>query len=243
MEPVAEREKTMICVTYNLHWGGKGSTRQHLEYLSCITHYDLLFLQEAYDPRFYGESGYIWKNYERRKWGSGIVFKRGEITEVEIFQYPGSVVAADIDDGIERYRVVSVHNPTTKEGYIDSLNKIIDDFHRIKTEKMIIGGDFNLYSLGVRKPGEAIKTKSSEIKILNRLENEIGVINSWTYKHPDDPLVQTLRWNNAPTIPYHCDGIFVSPELVHRIKASTVLWDPEFEKLSDHNPVVSILDV
>jgi endonuclease/exonuclease/phosphatase family metal-dependent hydrolase len=232
----------MICVTYNLHWGGNGDAKHHLKYLNSIVKYDLLFLQEAFDPKIYGEENYVWMNYEGRKWGSGIVYKTGNFSEVEVKQYYGSVVAADIDDGSERFRVVSIHNPNTKERYISSLNKIVDELNRIKTENMIIGGDFNLYSLGYRKPGEVIKTKDHEVKIIERMENEIGVVNSWVYLHPNDFMPQTLRWNNAPTMPYHCDGIFISKTLAKRIKESLVLWDSEIEKLSDHNPVVTILE-
>jgi endonuclease/exonuclease/phosphatase family metal-dependent hydrolase len=236
------RKLTMILATYNLHWGGNGSGKQHLKYLHSITKYDLLFLQEAFDPKIYGEDNYIWKNYEGRKWGSGIVCKTVNCSEVDIKQYYGSVVAADIDDGSERYRVVSIHNPRTKEHYVNSLNKIVDELNRIKTENMIIGGDFNLCSLGYRKPGEVIKTNDDEIKIIKRLENEIGVVNSWSYLHPNDFMPQTLRWNNAPTIPYHCDGIFMSKTLIKRIKESFVICDSEIEKLSDHNPVVTIME-
>jgi endonuclease/exonuclease/phosphatase family metal-dependent hydrolase len=233
----------MICVTYNLHWGGNGKDKKHLKYLNSLIKYDLLFLQEAFNPRIYGEDNYVWKNAEGRNWGSGIVCKTLDYSEVEINQYYGSVVAADIDDGGERFRVVSIHNPTSKkESYINSLNRIIDELNRIKSENMIIGGDFNLYSLGFRKPGEIIKTNKNEIKIIERFENEIGVINSWIYLHPNDFMPQTLRWNNAPTMPYHCDGIFISKTLAKRIKESLVIWDSEIERLSDHNPVATTLE-
>ena len=72
-----------------------------------------------------------------------------------------------------------------------------------------------------------------------RLAEEFGLHNCWQTANPDQPLSQTLRWTGDRTIPYHCDGIFVPRSWKDRLKSCDVIAGEEWNRLSDHNPVVA----
>ena len=68
---------------------------------------------------------------------------------------------------------------------------------------------------------------------------EFGLLNCWQTANPDQPLCQTLRWTGDRAIPYHCDGIFVPRSWKDRLKSCEVIAGDEWNRLSDHNPVVA----
>jgi hypothetical protein len=55
------------------------------------------------------------------------------------------------------------------------------------------------------------------------------------------PLAQTLRYVKDPVVPYHCDGLFGPASWRPALRSCAVAAGPEWEALSDHNPVVATL--
>jgi exonuclease III len=143
--------------------------------------------------------------------------------------------------------VFSVHAPTShatrpRQPYVEEVMNILDLLGRqIPAEAdLILGGDFNLRSLGERNDKETFKTSTAERKCLARFA-DLGLVSCWATAHPGYPLPQTLRWNGDKTpdksTPYHCDGIFVPAAWKQGIICE-VLTSAYFE-VSDHNPVVA----
>jgi hypothetical protein len=77
------------------------------------------------------------------------------------------------------------------------------------------------------------------VLIQARLADEFGLLNCWQAANPNQPLCQTLRWTGNRTIPYHCDGLFVPKAWRERLESCVVLAGDEWDRLSDHNPVVA----
>ncbi len=72
-----------------------------------------------------------------------------------------------------------------------------------------------------------------------RLRDDFSLINCWETANPGVVPAQTLRWSRNPTVPYHCDGIFVPASWSPKLKSCEVLSGPLWDQLSDHNPVVA----
>jgi endonuclease/exonuclease/phosphatase family metal-dependent hydrolase len=102
---------------------------------------------------------------------------------------------------------------------------------------LVIGGDFNL-TVGERHPSEARRTDPLDPAVQARLRDEFGLINCWQAANPGVRLAQTLRWSNDPPVPYHCDGLFVPASWRPALRSCAAAAGPEWEALSDHNPVV-----
>jgi len=77
------------------------------------------------------------------------------------------------------------------------------------------------------------------LAIQARLADEFGLVNCWQAANPDQPLHQTLRWTNDRTIPFHCDGLLVPKAWKDRLVSCIVLSGDEWDRLSDHNPVLA----
>jgi endonuclease/exonuclease/phosphatase family metal-dependent hydrolase len=56
---------------------------------------------------------------------------------------------------------------------------------------------------------------------------------------PSTPLAQTLRGTTNPSQPYHCDGFFGPAAWSARLTSCEVLSGPEWDEVSDHNPVLA----
>jgi hypothetical protein len=143
--------------------------------------------------------------------------------------------------------VFSVHTPTShatrpRQPYVAEVMNILDLLGQLvpTDTDLILGGDFNLRSLGERHAGETFKTLAVERKCLARFAS-LGLVSCWAAAHPGHPLPQTLRWTGDRTpgksTPYHCDGIFVPAAWKQGIICE-VLTSAYFE-VSDHNPVVA----
>ena len=72
-----------------------------------------------------------------------------------------------------------------------------------------------------------------------RFQREFGLMNCWQMAHPNQDLVQTLRWSNDKTKPFHCDGIFASAHWYRFLDGAEVISGEDWDRLSDHNPVVA----
>jgi endonuclease/exonuclease/phosphatase family metal-dependent hydrolase len=102
---------------------------------------------------------------------------------------------------------------------------------------MILAGDFNL-SVS-HWPESQIPTTKRDLAIQARLADEFGLINCWQESNPGKQPEQTLRWTGDRSFPYHCDGIFVPKSWKHKLESCLILAGDEWNRLSDHNPVVA----
>ena len=241
----------MILTTYNLRSGGA----RRVHWLRVLEEFrpDIFLVQETVDPRehlpplFHEEAAgrIVWRMVEGRRWGSAVYVARGEVRAIELPDFQGHVVGAEISgvawpDGNSRpLRVFSVHAPY-RGGYSRAVGAILDMIaEHAGNGALVIGGDFNL-TIGVRHAQEARATKPANLAIQHRLREEFGLLNCWQATHPDRPLAQTLRWSNdRGAYPYHCDGLFVPKSWSARLHFCEVASSPEWDVLSDHNPVAA----
>lgn len=137
--------------------------------------------------------------------------------------------------------VFSIHAPN-RGTYSKAVNDILDMIASIRTAgDVVIGGDFNL-TVGERHHSEPKTTSAADLAIQHRLRDEFELINAWQAVNQNVPLPQTLRWSGDKVTPYHCDGIFVAKKWLSRLTHAEVLSGGDWDKLSDHNPVVVYFD-
>jgi endonuclease/exonuclease/phosphatase family metal-dependent hydrolase len=240
----------MNLVTYNLRSGGKG--RVHWAKILDDFRPSLFFVQETVAPedhlplQVYADvAGRVaWSSVEGRRWGSAIYSSVGETRPIELPDFRGHVVGMEIvgaewpDGSHSPIRAFSVHAPA-RGSYQKAVNQILDMIARHSgVGDLVIGGDFNL-TISARKDTEARKTSAADLAIQARLKHEFGLVNCWRKANPCLALAQTLRWSSAPETPYHCDGLFVPCSWSGRLRSCEVISTPEWDRLSDHNPVVA----
>jgi endonuclease/exonuclease/phosphatase family metal-dependent hydrolase len=252
----------MKLVSYNLRYGGNtANTEKVNHWQQLIKEFvpDIVFAQESHHPERYFSSsdefsqfkGCVHSNVHHGKWGSAILSKNHKLEEVSLSvpEYEGWVVGARIPDlliggVVQPVLIFSIHAPSLSTGsYEQHVNRILDEIvKQWGNTPMILAGDFNLTTAAIRHPSEALKNTTGEIKILERLRVESGLVNAWQSVHPKDDLPQTLRWSGNTATPYHCDAIFLSekflPYLLSAVIPSTGVWG----EISDHNPVIVTLN-
>ncbi len=236
--------------TYNILKGGS----QRVHWVRMIEDFsvDLLLVQESYPhhehlpPLMYPDAGKqsAWQMAEKNGWGSGVFSRTGSVKPVPVPNFPGWVVGAEITGASWQAGVAdpllafSVHAPSKGEAYWKQVNKLLDEIKKVAGRReVVIGGDFNLTVSNW--PGPERPTCKQDFAIQARLADEFGLVNCWQAANPDQPLCQTLRWTGDRTIPYHCDGIFVPKSWQDRLESCVVLAGDEWDRLSDHNPVVA----
>ena len=240
----------MRIATYNILNGGP----QRLHWVKMIEDHgvDLLLLQESYvqdehlPPLLYPDtlSKSVWEMVERNGWGSVVYSKSGTLKPITVPGFTGWVVGAEISGASwqvghsDSIMVFSVHAPSRKESYSKQVNKLLDEISLIAGHReIIIGGDFNLAVsnwIGSERP-----VSKWDLAIQERLAEEFSLLNCWQAANPNQPLPQTLRWTGDRTIPYHCDGLFVPKSWRDRLESCVVLSGDDWNRLSDHNPVVA----
>jgi endonuclease/exonuclease/phosphatase family metal-dependent hydrolase len=240
----------MKIATYNILKGGS----QRVHWVKMIEGHsvDLLLVQESYIhdehlPLLYypeARSRSVWEMVGKNKWGSAVFSKTGSVNPVAVPGFSGWVVGAEIKGALwqagfcDSILVFSVHAPVFKGSYSKPVNTILDKIKRIaRRRETIIGGDFNITVsnwTGSERP-----VSKQNLAIQARLADEFGLVNCWQEANPDQLLHQTLRWTGDRTIPYHCDGLFVPKAWKARLRSCSVLAGDEWNRLSDHNPVVA----
>lgn len=237
----------MKIATYNILKGGS----QRVHWIRMIEDYavDLLLLQESYSrdehlpPLLYPDvrNQSAWEMIEKNGWGSAIFSRTGSVKRLTVPGFSGWVVGAEISGAswqADPLLAFSIHAPVFKGSYSKSVNKILDEITKIaECQEIILGGDFNLTLsnwIGSERP-----VSKQDLAIQARLADEFGLVNCWQSANPDQPLHQTLRWTGDRTIPYHCDGLFVPKSWKDRLQNCVVLSGDEWNRLSDHNPVVA----
>jgi exonuclease III len=240
----------MRIATYNLL---KGSS-QRVHWVRMIEEFgvDLLLVQESYahhehlPPLMYPDAGKqsAWEMAEKNGRGSGVFSQTGSVKSVAVPNFAGWVVAAEITGASWQAGIAdpllafSVHAPSKGEAYWKQVNKLLDEIKKVAAgREIIIGGDFNLTVS--HWPGPERPTCKQDLAIQARLADEFGLVNCWQAANPDQPLCQTLPWTGNRTTPYHCDGIFVPKSWKDRLQSCQVLAGDEWDRLSDHNPVVA----
>lgn len=243
----------MILATYNLRSGGTG--RVHWTKVLDDFRPDIFLVQETVAPEehlpplLHGDlrDRVAWRAVEGRRWGSAIYVGRGEARTIELPDFQGHVVCVEVA-GLEPpgpkgvpLRAFSVHAPI-RGSYHRAVSEILDTIaaHAGRGD-IVIGGDFNI-GVGERHHSEDRTTSAADRAIQRRLRDDFGLANCWQEANPDRPLVQTLRWSNAPSTPYHCDGLFVPRAWLPHLRSCEVVASPDWDGLSDHNPVVARFD-
>jgi exonuclease III len=240
----------MRIATYNILKGGS----QRVHWVKMIEDHsvDLLLVQESYPhdehlpPLIYPDarSQAVWEMVEQHGWGSAVYSRSGSLRPVSVSGFSGWVVGAKIEGAswqagfCDSVMAFSVHAPSRAEAYWKQVNKLLDKISRIAGRwEIIIGGDFNLTVSN--RTGSERPVSRQALAIQMRLADEFGLLNCWQEANPDQPLHQTLRWTGDRTIPYHCDGLFVPKAWKARLQSCSVLAGEEWNRLSDHNPVVA----
>jgi endonuclease/exonuclease/phosphatase family metal-dependent hydrolase len=239
----------MNLVTYNLRSGGTG--RVHWSRIIEEHDPDIFLVQETAAPQEHlshpllaeASDRCAWKKVEGRRWGRAIYSRRGEIRSVELPDFHGHVVGMNVAEtewpvGPGPLRIFSVHAPV-RGTYQRAVNQILDMIadHAGGCD-LVIGGDFNL-CISASQPVENRRTSVADLAIQRRLRKEFGLVNCWQEANVGLPLAQTLRWSNAPEIPYHCDGLFVPESWACHLRTCEVVSSPKWDRLSDHSPVVA----
>lgn len=237
----------MKIATYNILKGGS----QRVHWIKMIEDFgvDLLLVQESYQhdehlpPLLYpgARSQSAWEMVEQNGWGSALFSTTGSVKPLGVPGYSGCVVGAEISGAFwqtEPLLAFSVHAPVLKGSYSKPVNMILDQIKKIAGDReIVIGGDFNLTVS--HWPGSERPVSKQDLAIQTRLADEFGLLNCWQTANPNQPLHQTLRWTGDRTTPYHCDGLFVPKTWKDRLESCVVLSGDEWNRLSDHNPVVA----
>ncbi|MBK9160027.1 MAG: endonuclease/exonuclease/phosphatase family protein [Nitrosomonadales bacterium] len=244
----------MKIATYNLHFGGHINKGNHWQKLDAEFLPDFICAQESWHPTKYFSpdefsqfKGCIHANVYHGKWGSAILSRKHKLEEISLSlpEFDGWVVGAKIPDMVigdaaQPVLLFSIHAPSPGP-YEPRVIRMIEAIAQQWSDApIIIAGDFNV-TTAIRKESESMKNTPGEIKILNRLKDDLGLLNAWQHLHPQDELPQTLRWSNKPSDKFHCDAVFVSSNLVPYLSSAEVIGTGNWATMSDHNPLIVTL--
>ena len=240
----------MRIVAYNFLRAGSPSRCGHWSRLIRNLRADLVLAQECRPPensprerfRYGAHDAFAWQSAGSRGWGSGLFARSASLVPIPIPQYDGWVVGGEIRNTPWSDRpliVFSVHGPVGERGYIATMHRILDQVASLGDgADLVLGGDFNV-AVGYRPPQDRIRFLRRERELLDRLSSDFALVSCWQAAHPHRPLAQTLRWTGNPTVPYHCDGIFVPRTWLPRLRSCRVVRGSRWRQLSDHNPVLA----
>jgi endonuclease/exonuclease/phosphatase family metal-dependent hydrolase len=229
--------------TFNFLAGGSARRSGHWALLRERLAYDLLLTQESRPPP--PEAGAyaaaLWTE-ACRGWGTGLYSRRLAVEPIRVPGFRGWITGGQLAGRASTpTRIFSVHCPPGKRGYIDTAHRILDRLRPLaQGAHLVIGGDFNV-AVGLRGPDELVKMSKRERLLMERISGELDLIPCWQTANPALPLAQTLRWSGNRAMPYHCDGIFIPRAWQRRLASCEVFSGPEWDRLSDHNPVLAVL--
>ena len=231
--------------TFNFLAGGSARRTAHWSLVRSRLSPDVLLTQEARPPP--GEAGAhataLWTE-ALRGWGTGLYAPKLQIKPIPIRGFRGWITGGELclaRPPARPVRIFSIHCPPGEHGYIHTAHRMLDRFRPMAREAdLILGGDFTV-AVGVRGPDEPVKMSNAERAVMARLTDELGLLPCWQTANPALPLGQTLRWSGNRTAPYHCDGIFIPRAWKTRLASCQIFAGPEWEQLSDHNPVLAVL--
>ena len=234
----------MRIVSYNMDRGGGPAQWRWL----TTEPFDLVLVQEAADPRPSDPARWRWR--ERIGWGTGVWCRSGEIGQaLDVPTFSGEVVAVVVrlhalPAGPTELLAISFHNPLYHPAAPATILRLLENLSPPSGIPIVLGGDFNVASLGCRQPGEALATTRAERSMLAALREQWGLMPFWPTAHPGQPLPQTHRWSGNRSTPYHCDGVFIPASWAAEELSCTVIDQPEAplfangNYLGDHHPVI-----
>lgn len=242
----------MNIACYNLRFGGNAKNRPHWRRIFEAEDPAIFLAQETCSPEQYLTAREVktlgarlhWQPVANVRWGSAVVVRSGRVTPIRLPGYAGYIVGVEVRGfgwpvpSRRPLRVFSVHVPAP---YVRPMNEILDAIKALPDSDAcdhVIGGDFNL-TTGVRHPSE--KRQSHNLFLLERLRREFNLMNAWQIANPNRDLPQTLRWGRDKSEPYHCDALFLPAAWYRHLESCEVLSSPQWDQLSDHNPVVARL--
>lgn len=230
--------------TYNLLAGGSARRAQHWAMVRQHIAPDILLTQESKqpDPSLFPHRSSAWAEAVKGRWGSALVASSHDLTPIRVRGFHGWVTGGEVQVGGRALRVFSVHVPAGKHGYVRTAHQLLKRLKpHARDADLLIGGDFNV-AVGFRDPGDR-KMSGAERALLASLTEELDLMPCWQTAHPDEPLAQTLRWMRNRATPYHCDGVFAPRAWRSYLQSCEVITGPEWDRLSDHNPVVAEFDL
>ncbi|MBX6365327.1 MAG: endonuclease/exonuclease/phosphatase family protein [Gemmatimonadetes bacterium] len=240
--------------TYNFLHGGSARRGGHWSRVVRELAPDLLLAQECRPPEAAPGEEFrptpadtlVWAPAGSGRWGTAFYGRAVAATPIDIPGFRGWVVGAELPAAAspagKPLRVFSVHCPAGERGYVRTMGAILDRLAPFGDgADLVVGGDLNVV-VGVRGPDEPVRMSRGERELLARLADELGLIPCWQTANPGRPLAQTLRWSANRAAPYHCDGIFIPAAWAPALVACHVVSGPEWDALSDHNPVLAVLD-
>jgi exonuclease III len=228
----------MRIATYNFLHGGSAHRDGHIASLLEATAADIVLCQEARPHDVSSDDTFFWHPVPGHRWGSGILLRGMQAKEIRVLGFEGWVIGAELK-GRKKLRILSIHCPAGDGGYVRTMHRLLDTIHPLRDNAhLVIGGDFNV-ATGYRTKSAQVKFSNGERELLDRITAEFRLMPCWQAAHPEEELAQTLRWSANRATPYHCDGIFVPRSWRARLHSCDVLQSTEWDRLSDHNPVVA----
>ena len=231
----------MRVLTYNFLKGG-GPPRNAWSLLADLKP-DLILGQECRPTPGHPYAGALWTEVNACRWGTGLFQRRKAVRRIAVPGFEGWVAGGELRRAAwltnRPLLVFSIHCPALKRSYVEAMHAILDAVAPLASgSDLLLGGDFNV-AAGIRPSGDQVPFSRGERLLMERLEHELGLMPCWQTMHPDEPLAQTLRWTGNRSTPYHCDGIFAPRAWRPRLMRCEVITGPEWDVLSDHNPVVA----
>ena len=244
-QPFKAINMTMKIATWNMgYWQHKNQAQKAWDYMENVIAPDVALVQEAVPPTKGAYSDhFVWREIGgHRNWGSGVFSKGLPLQELDFENgQKGAVVAAEVtlQDG-SILTAVSLYGLIDQWSYaITTLHRAVSDLTPLLVGKMgrrrvMIGGDFNASV----QCDEEYGGRSHRI-FFERLE-DFGLVDCLG-RFRSKP-VQTLRHNKS-NIPWENDYIFANKAVKDRLASCDVVDDPIVWTLSDHNPVVAVVDL
>ena len=229
----------MRLATYNFLSGGSARRNLHWQLIRSQLRPDILLAQECRPVTPLRSERILWQQASAKGWGTAIYARGADVTAMDIPQFGGRVVGADVTlrRSKRRVRVFSIHCPAGTGGYVRVMNRILDTLAPyVHDIDVVIGGDLNV-ATAYRPADDVVRMSNGERALLDRIRDEFGLMSTWQAANPDRPLAQTLRWQANPSTPYHCDGIFIPTAWAHALQRCDVHTDETWHALSDHNPM------
>ena len=241
----------MRIVTYNLRAGGSRSEDNHWRQVIKTFAPDLILAQESLAPEKYLRAdelveykGRLHSNAPHGRWGSAMLYRNSSVESVSLPGFEGWVVGGKFSGfsgsgDTQSVMAFSIHTPSPGP-YEPTVDRILDAIRDVwDGSPLVLAGDFNI-TTGIRHPSEGrLRNTKGELKTIERLRREFGVVNAWQLLHPNENLPQTLRWSRAREAAYHCDAIFLDHRLIRGLASVTVESQGIWATHSDHNPIVA----
>lgn len=245
MDDTSRTPHGLRIATANLRHGGRTGPLNAWRMLTSLWGANLILVQETLHPAQYrgiemSGPNVIFKAAPDRDWGSAIATSS---TALEEWIIPGlsAHCAAGIGKNVrlgsevQDIAIVSVHMPSP---YEKNCTELIETIAKVRPSiPLILGGDFNV-TTAFRERGSNPPNNRWELAFLEVLQEKLGLVNAWQALHGGSPLPQTLRWSGNPATAYHCDAIFIDRRLRPYLKSAAVIEDPDWARLTDHNPIL-----